>query len=262
MSTQSIRSIIIFLFCMAFIGSTSSYALPVDSKDNPIAKPQTTLENDLQKIAAKQQQINTLSGWITLSVDYKGENNYYEGAFLVKAPNQLHLEILDDLGQTHLRVIADGKKVYWWNAENNQSKILQQKPKVLKKIFKLPLSVDEFVAVLLNQISSREIEREQSHDKAFITLEFPQKIIRYSHQTYQINDLVVFKKKRKKMMLYSVTYDWPQTISLEDSNRYPKKLTWIFKKPQVNLEMEFQNIEINKNIPEEKFDFSRWSSKE
>ncbi len=222
-----------------------------------------TNQVDIQNQFVQQHTLQSLSGWITLTVTYKDQASTYEGAFLLRSPNQMHLEILDDLGQAQVRVIANGKKVYWWSAKKNKSKILKQNQKVLKKIFKLPLKVDDLLTVLLQQNFSQKLQRiyMQADSPGLLFLQFPKKVMELNAEDLKIKHLKVFKKKKQKKVLYEIDYQWIEVTENLKNKQYPKKLTWNFYKPKVKVEFEFKDIELNPNLTQEKFDFSGWSSK-
>jgi outer membrane lipoprotein-sorting protein len=230
--------------------------------------PASILSKQAQDVLMEQLKqkanLQSLSGIIHFTVTRKNQTQSLEAAFILEAPNKLHLEIIDDLGQTQMRIIANGKNVLWWDAEKNNHQILDQNEKVLKKIFKLPLSVSDLVEALLSQESMLELKKIYT-DPDFpeqIYLQFSQKLTRLHQNNLTRDQVTFFKKKNLKKPLYQIHYQWnaarPKEQAFPQQELFPEKLTWNFYKPKVRVELEFKNMTLNPKITEEKFDFSRW----
>lgn len=94
-------------------------------------------------------KIQTLSGLAEIDVNAKGKMRSFQAAFLIEKPNRLRISILDDMGQEHAGLIANGQEVLYWDDHSGKEKLLPQNGEALRKTLKLPLGVNEFIALLL-----------------------------------------------------------------------------------------------------------------
>lgn len=109
------------------------------------APPPKTAQQALRRSTA----FASLSSFVEVTVEARGKKQSFDAALVMKAPAQLRIEILDDLGQVISRLIADGSQVLWWQAEKDEYITLPQEPNTLKKTLKLPISIEEFIQGML-----------------------------------------------------------------------------------------------------------------
>ncbi len=185
------------------------------------AKPPRLTETECTQAAEtlsekirEQNPFASLSAYVQLKLQAKRKTQSFDVAMLLESPDKLHLEILDDLGQVHYRIIADGIQILWHDAQANTYSLIPQDKKALKKILKLPLTVTEFIQRMLLQIPEE-------------------------------------KKTKDKKILYCVAYE--KFTSVQNFN-YPEVMKWVFKKPKIQLHLGLRAVEINVPFSPEKFD--------
>lgn len=94
-------------------------------------------------------KIISLSGLAEVDLMAKGKQRSFQAALLIEKPNRLRISLLDEMGQEHAGLIANGQKVFYWNDHTGKEKLLPQDGEALKKTLKLPLGVNEFIDLLL-----------------------------------------------------------------------------------------------------------------
>ncbi len=194
---------------------------PAFAKPPPSTESECTQAETLSEKIREQNPFASLSAYVQVNLQVKKKTQSFDVALLLESPDKLHLEILDDLGQVHYRIIADGSQILWHDAQANRYTLLEQDEKALKKILKLPLTVTEFIQRMLLQIPEE-------------------------------------KKTKDKKFLYCVRYG--NFTSLEFSNTpgtgnfFPQIMDWEFKKPKITMHLELSAVEINVPFSPEKFD--------
>jgi outer membrane lipoprotein-sorting protein len=120
-----------------------------------------------------QRPLHSLAGFAEVDLKTRGRSESFQAALLAQGPNRLRIQILDELGQERALLVANGHEVMWWDRREGIQKILPQDPQVLRKTLRLPLGLEEFVALLLNgtapqqnatTTSSYQIETEEVED--------------------------------------------------------------------------------------------------
>lgn len=81
----------------------------------------------------------------------------FDAALLIQAPDKMRIEILDDLGQVVSRLVADGSELLWYDPQAEEYSKISQEKNSLKKFFRLPISVEDFIQGML--IGSLKVEK-------------------------------------------------------------------------------------------------------
>ena len=244
------KKILIFILCLF-----ASLPLCIFSS---CAKPppQTSLNlenrNHAETLGAqlsRQNELHSLSAYIQFSVDAKGKHQSMNAALLISAPNKLRIEILDDLGQLHSRLIADGSQVLWYDADEDSYALISQQDQAMKKILQLPISIEEFIQRMLLKYSPSETTGVTENSESL-------EIERTSDRlTLNLKPLVLkaFAKKKdsaKKKNLYEIKYN---NYTSQDRFTYPQEIIWQFQKPKVKMTLQMKDLALNQKMADSKF---------
>ena len=209
---------------------------------NPEVLPK--LEAELAEFARWRDGIPALSGFVQVKIEAGSHRELFDAALLAKPPNLLYLQILDDLGQERARLVADGTRVLFYDAQENQYELWPQNAAALKKTLRLPLSVEELIARLLMQVPKEQVLRWEKADK-----ESPLEVAFWGEQknarlgfTENPLRLAVFEGLGASgKELYRVEYQIPE-------------MRWSFRKPKIRLTLNFKTVDIEKKLPDDRFD--------
>lgn len=94
-------------------------------------------------------RFQSLSSFVQVRVNAKGKMESFDAALLIRTPDKLRIEIMDDLGQVVSRIVANGSQVLWHRPVDQEYMLLPQDEKTLKKTLRLPLSIASFIQGML-----------------------------------------------------------------------------------------------------------------
>jgi hypothetical protein len=151
--------------------------------------------------------ITQLSAYSQVRAERNGKTEFFDAAFKIVAPNQLYLNLLDDLGEVRLRLVADGIQITYQEGPTAPIQQISQDDESLKKILHLPLSIEEFVLRMLDT----------------------------QNPTYE-------KRDPPKKYKYRVFY---RQYSKDSTKAYPHQIEWEFRKPRIKFLMNLSEIEID-----------------
>jgi len=198
-----------------------------------------------------QENIQNLSGYAEVQVKGKGRLENFEAAILARAPNQLSITLLDDLGQQRFQLIADGRVVIWYEDNGSNFQRVPQEGQALKKALKLPLSVHEFIARLFLRLPQGPAETVMEKPSQGSTINFTRDAITLRESPLQLTQFEAFKGPKKRKSSYRVIYGGFQNL---DPGLLAKSLQFEIRKPKVQVRIDFQNLQSPQIIPQHRFD--------
>ncbi|HCU23443.1 MAG TPA: hypothetical protein DF383_00360 [Deltaproteobacteria bacterium] len=226
---KNLRSLLILLLLFSFFGCVK-------------APPRTALDAEQSRSIAERlknlPQDSSLSAFVQVKVQGGGRSEIFDAALLVLPPNRLLIQILDELGQERLKVVADGSQVLFYDATEAMYSLFPQKPEALKKTLRLPIEIEALVDRLLRRLppsSILSVEAADAENCSWVQRENDRLCL-------EEKSLRVFEAKLpQEKWTYRVNYQWPQ-VEVK------------FRRPKIDLVMEFKDIDRSRRLLAANFD--------
>lgn len=195
--------------------------------------------------------LRSLSAFADASVEYRGRVEFFSAAILAQSPDRLRIELMDDLGQTLARLISDGKAVTWWDSRSGETQSFAPGDPALQKAFRIPLSVEDFIARILLRIPEDEILefRELEGNPPLQWIDRTADRLAFEGATLILKTYEKKKTAGKSKPLYAVEYGY----SGASSSTYPTQMKWAFFKPAFQMKLKLREVGSNEKLAPEKF---------
>jgi len=180
----------------------------------------------------RAQALRSLKSYAQVKVEYGKQSESFDAAILMEYPDQLRIEVINDLGETVLRLIADGTTVRYENLREATSDQFAQSEPAFQKVFKLPLSVEEFISGLSGRFpDAAMLGIHEAPGK--LEIELPQDRLGIDPA---LRRLLRWEKFRAKAgsgkARYAVDYSEYESIA---GVTLPRQIIWQFFRPKVRL---------------------------
>jgi len=201
------------------------------------------LDRDLTRLEQEVQSRNTLTAFAQATLQVGGRKELFDAALLVRAPDQLFIQILDELGQERAHLVADGTGVIFWDAQKNQERRFSQDPEALKKALRLPLSVEDLIAQLLMRFPSAKTLHWEAPSLAPGSGK--------NYLAWREDDAVGITEDPLRLLFY-------EARSPSGNRRYRvdyrmPEIVWTFTRPSAVLTLRFQSYDLEKPVSAERF---------
>ena len=232
-----------------------SSCAPKQSKPS-VARPivlTETIQKALNSLTQPPIPLDSLSGFAEVEVEVRGRKQFMQMALLAQEPNRLRISLLDDLGQEQGRLVADGHRVLWINHREGIWEHLPQGDHSLKRVLKLPLTVEEFIQRILVKVPPGQPQEAKTLTQN--SAELSRNLDRYEIQMSppRLKNWENFSHSRQKKRRFKVSYEDYQNQS---EREFPQTFRWDFRKPKARVLLEFLSLSLNPSLAPEKFDTS------
>jgi len=203
-------------------------------------------EHLLSALTQSSQQFKGLKAFAQVRVQSGGRVETFDAAVLINPPRQLRIEIMDDLGQTRARLIADGTQVHFEDLQRGTEDNFEQNDKALQKTLHLPIPIEEFIARMLLRIP-----------EAALTGAEPARLMLQNFDLDVEPQLPRLKavKKIKGPGAYQIAYG---NYSSSPASAYPQEIAWSFKNPKIDLRLSLKDLATDQSISPSKFQVSQF----
>ncbi|MFO1464498.1 MAG: hypothetical protein U1F66_12060 [bacterium] len=200
------------------------------------------LDQALAAFSRRQDKAGPLSAYAQVTLRAGGRKELFDAALLAIPPSRLLIQILDDLGQERARFVADGSWVLFYDAQKNRYSRLPQDAESLRKTLKLPVSVEDLIARLLQQVPPggslgwNEVASAAGG----------------SYRALRSGDRVLWAQDPPRLIAY-------EALSPSGKLQYrvdyqAQEMSWSFRRPKAELTLRFQSFERARPVPEGRFD--------
>jgi len=224
----------LFLSLFLFLGACVK-APPRSSSDPARLQHASELRSAFE---AKSQSLAGLKAYAQVRVRGGGKTESFDAAILIGTPDKLRVEILDDLGQTRLRLIADGVQVFWEDLNQGTQETLVQDEKALQKTLRLPIRIEDFIQRMLLEFPQGNILGSAANpnlaEERIILDNYEVSLDPKSSQLSEV-------KKTHGGTAYRVAY---AQYAPSRPRAYPQELSWKFSKPKVEIQITLKDFDV------------------
>lgn len=192
-------------------------------------------------------KIRSLSGLAQVSLEGHGRRESFDIALKMEAPDRLEIQVMDDLGQVQSSLKADGVEVIWQDFSTGEVRRFPQDAEALQKTWRLPLTVESFIAALLGHLDPEEpIEQVaavgEGQGPAWLQIDRVSDRIVLGASGEGLQSYSLRKKPRSKQWKYHVEY---RDYRRQEGYEFPQEIEWNFRKPKFLVLMRWNDIKLN-----------------
>ncbi len=217
---------------LAALGFAACVKAPPRSALQP---PQAGDERWLGEVRGRA--LKSLKSYAQVKAEHGNQSQSFDAAIVMQAPDRLKIEVINDLGETLLRLDADGERVVYENLREGTRDEIAQSQLAFQKVFKLPLSLEEFIAVLSRLIPDAPIVG-VGETSGHREIELPQDRLEIDTATGQLLSWEKLKAKgQSSKVRYRVSYS---DYGMQDGVMVPSQIVWQFMRPKVRVTLRLE----------------------
>ncbi len=232
----------ILLLALSLLGATACVNVKAPPRTALDASHSADLNRQLESLIRSGESATNLSAFAQVTLRAGGHKELFDAALLARAPNQVLIQILDELGQERARFVADGTWVLFYDAQKNRYTRLPQTEESLRKTLRLPVSVEALLARLFMRVPSGPVLQWTSDEGSALPLYLAQRQ----------SDRVGLSPEQSRLLSYEA-FTSAGKLEYRVDYRMPEML-WSFKHPAAQLSLSFQSFDTEKPVPTERFD--------